>query len=280
MSTGLRKSGPARGTTPQRDGALPSNDACSVRAETEDSLTRTSVLGPQSSLLASLTSFLAPLFARLNQRIPNRSPLGIARTYPTTILVLTTILLCARVTWGQDAGAYQEHILNRLGFNWDLLVQGQVWRMVTSTFVQTVPGIHFSMVVVLLTSYVLAETFAGSVPALCVIFLSDWISSLLGMTILRLIAAAGYEHAWTLMQMPDAGSSATGHGAYALAAATLVPRKLAYALFALLLAVTAALWFEQKIDASIAHTISSLFGGAVGWFIVRPRLYPEERVQA
>jgi hypothetical protein len=26
----------------------------------------------------------------------------------------------------------------------------------------------------------------------------------------------------------------------------------------------------------VAHTYSALFGGAVGWFILRPRLYPEE----
>lgn len=226
--------------------------------------------------MTRVLAFLAPLFSVLNKRIPDRSPLGLARTYPTTILVLTTILLCARVSWGQDPAVYQVNMLNRLGMDWDLLMQGQIWRVFTSTFVQTVPGIHFSMVVVLLTSYVLAETFAGSVPTLFVIFLSDWISSLMGMVLVRMIAALGSEHAQSLLHVPDAGSSATGHGAYALAATTLLPRKLAIGLFALLLGVTAVLWFEQQFDASIAHTISSLFGGAVGWFIVRPRLYPEE----
>ncbi|MGC4191048.1 MAG: hypothetical protein QM589_07775 [Thermomicrobiales bacterium] len=226
--------------------------------------------------MSEVMTFLAPLFALLKRRIPDRSPLGLARTYPTTILVLGTIVLCDLVTWGQDAGIYQINVLNRLGLDWDLLTQGQVWRVFTSTFVQTVPGIHFSMVVVLLTSYLLAETFAGSLPTLCVIFLSDWISSLLGMTIVRIIAAMGSSEATGLLHIPDAGSSATGHGAYALAATTLLPRKLAIGLFALLLAVTAVLFFEQHIGASIAHTISSLFGGAVGWFIVRPRLYPEE----
>ena len=141
---------------------------------------------------------------------------------------------------------------------------------------QSVSGIHFSMVVVLLSAYVLAETFAGSLALVCVVFLSDWFASVMGLLTFRLLAGLGSADAHALLSTPDAGSSATAHGAYALAAATLLPRKLAIGLFSLLLAVTAVLFFEQQIGASVAHTYSSLFGGAVGWFVVRPRLYPEE----
>lgn len=232
--------------------------------------------GSPSSLLAPLSSFLQPLFELLRRRIPDRSPLGLARTYPATILLLATIVLSDLVTWGQPWETYEPNVLNRLGLDWDTLVQGQVYRIFTSTFVQSVSGIHFSMVVVLLTAYVLAETFAGSAALICVVFLSDWFASVMGLLTFRLLAELGSERAASLLHSPDAGSSATAHGAYALAAATLLPRKLAIGLFTLLLTVTAVLFFEQQIGASVAHTYSALFGGAVGWFILRPRLYPEE----
>lgn len=230
--------------------------------------------------MSAVLTFLAPLFAVLRRRIPDRSPMGIARTYPATIVLLTTIILCAIVTWGQSQEEYEPAVLNRLGLDWDLLTHGQVYRVVTSTFVQSVSGIHFSMVVVLLTAYVLAETFAGSAALVAVVFLSDWFASLMGLLTFRLLAELGSGSAHALLSSPDAGSSATGHGAYALAAATMLPRKLAIALFTLLLSVTAVLFFEQHIGASVAHTYSSFFGGAVGWFIVRPRLYPEEYERA
>ena len=221
-------------------------------------------------------AFLTPLSDLVRRRIPDRSPIGIARTYPATICLLATIVLCGLVTWGQPWEAYEPNVLSRLGLDWDLLAQGQVYRIFTSTFVQSVSGIHFSMVVVLLSAYVLAETFAGSLALVCVVFLSDWFASVMGLLTFRLLAGLGSADAHALLSTPDAGSSATAHGAYALAAATLLPRKLAIGLFSLLLAVTAVLFFEQHIGASVAHTYSSLFGGAVGWFVVRPRLYPEE----
>jgi len=219
------------------------------------------------------------LIALLQRRVPDRSPLGLARTYPATIFLLSTIILSDIVTWGQPWPVYEANVLSRLGLSWDLLAQGQVYRVFTSTFVQSGSGIHVSMMVVLLTAYVLAETFAGSGALIGVAFLSDWSSSVTSLLTFRLLAELGSERAASLLHAPDAGSSATAHGAYALAAATLLPRKLAIGLFTLLLAVTGVLFFEQQIGASVAHTYSSLFGGVVGWCVVRPRLYPEEHGQ-
>ena len=43
-------------------------------------------------------AFLTPLSGLVRRRIPDRSPIGIARTYPATICLLATIVLCGLVT--------------------------------------------------------------------------------------------------------------------------------------------------------------------------------------
>ena len=59
-------------------------------------------------------AFLTPLSGLVRRRIPDRSPIGIARTYPGTICLLATIVLCGLVTWGQPWEAYEPNVLSRL----------------------------------------------------------------------------------------------------------------------------------------------------------------------
>jgi hypothetical protein len=217
---------------------------------------------------------LDQLRALVRYRLPRITPVTLLRTFPATILLVATVICCGLVTEGESRATYQP-TLNRLGIDYDKLANGHIINIFTSTFLQTKPGIAPSMIVVIGSAFLLCELFAGSVRFIVIFFLSDWFATLTSIATLRVLAAFHDQASIRLLSVADAGTSATAHGAYAVAAMSLLPRRLAFAGYGLLLGVTFVLFFEQKPDASMAHLSSSLLGGALGWFIFRPRLLAE-----
>ncbi len=106
---------------------------------------------------------------------------------------------------------------------WDDLLELQVWRIVTSPLIQPRPGFLPSNVQLLLLFVPLAAVVVGPARAVIGFFVSDWLSSLPTLVVLRLLGAAGDDWALGQARAPDAGSSS---GAFGLAGIVVVtPRR-------------------------------------------------------
>ncbi|MGI8483217.1 MAG: hypothetical protein ACR2OU_03010 [Thermomicrobiales bacterium] len=210
----------------------------------------------------------------IRQRIPNASLAGLLKIFPATILIVALVVTIQLATNGHTA-AEQLPLLDRFGFDWDYLVGGRWWNLFTGTLVQSKPGYHYSMVLVVVSAVGILELVAGSRWTLAVFFVGDWVSSFLGIILLRILSGVGFAEATPLLSFPDAGTSGAAHVCYAVAA-TLFPRRMAFFLYGLILGVTIILLFSQQLSAAVTHLCAILSGGAFGWFYLRPRIYGEE----
>jgi hypothetical protein len=206
----------------------------------------------------------------LRIRCPDVSLVGLLRTFPAAIFFTSIVITCGTITWGESRAEFQP-TLARLGFDYDLLTRGEFQRVFTENFVQSTPGIHVSMIVMVATSLVLCELLAGSRNTVITFFVSHWTAAIGTILILRLLSGFGMDRPTALLSIPDAGSSASVHGAYAVAAMMLPPR-LATIAYGVLLSITLVLLFQQSLDAAIAHLLAVGVGGALGLLIFRPRI--------
>ncbi|MGB3306050.1 MAG: hypothetical protein WBA63_07680 [Thermomicrobiales bacterium] len=206
----------------------------------------------------------------IRRRVPDASPLGLLKTFPATILIVS-LVVCIQMATNGHTPAEQYPLLTRFGFDWEMLARGRIWHIFTGTLIQSKPGFHYSMVIVVVTAAAVLELLAGSRWTLAVFFVGDWVSSILGVLGLRLLSAWGMAEATSLLTLPDAGSSGAAHVAYAVAA-TLLPTRVAIALYGLTLGVTIVLLWEQELAAAVTHLCAVLLGGAFGWFYLRPRV--------
>lgn len=210
----------------------------------------------------------------LAARMPhNRSLRGWLGVFPATIALIGFIIVIGLLTGGDTPADFAE-TLDRYGLSYQMLRDGRFWHLLTGTFIQSDPGIAWSMILLLVTSLVPCEYLAGSKRMLITFFTCDWIGSLLMVISIRLLAAMDVADAVQRLSIPDAGSSAAAHGCMA-AAAMLLPRRLAFVAYGLLFGVTTVLLFQQELDAAIAHLAAVLMGGALGWFFWRPAVEAE-----
>jgi hypothetical protein len=211
------------------------------------------------------------LFRQIRGRVPGASLLGVIRTFPATIVLVTLIIGCGLATRGWSRQEYQP-VLDHVGFDYRVLAQGRIWHLLTGAFFQSEPGIAWSMIAMVVSAFVLCELFAGSGGLLLTFFASDWIATVGTVLLLRVLAGFGMDQATMLLDRADAGSSAAAHGAYAVAAILILPSRLAVIAYGVLLAITIGLLFQQELTAAIAHLLAVIIGGLLGWFVLRPRL--------
>lgn len=208
----------------------------------------------------------------LRIRVPDASPIGLLKTFPATVLIVALVVTIQLATNGHTT-EQQLPLLEKFGLDWDLLASGRWWHIFTGTLIQSKPGFHYSMVLVVVSAVGVLELVAGSRWTLVIFFAGDWISSVFGNVLLKILSVNGFAEATSLLSFPDAGSSGAGHAAYAVAA-TLFPKRLAIALYGLILGVTLILLFSQELSAAVTHLCAVLGGGAFGAFFLRPRVYP------
>jgi hypothetical protein len=218
------------------------------------------------------------LKTELSARLPERSLRGWLATFPASIVLISFITAVGLVTADDTPAEFAEK-LEKYGMSYEILKAGHFWHLLTGTFIQSEPGIAWSMILLLVCSLVPCEYLAGSRRMLITFFISDWVATLLMVLSLRLLAGLGMASAQASLNVPDAGSSAAAHGCMA-AAFMLLPRRLAFASYGIFLAVTVALLFQQELDAGIAHMAAVLVGGALGWFAWRPGVEAENEAKA
>lgn len=217
-------------------------------------------------------------FALLKEKLAaqaprDRSVRGWIGLFPATIALIGFIIVVGLLTGGDTSADFAEE-LDRYGLSYQILRDGRVWHLLTGTFIQSDPGIAWSMIVLLIASLVPCEYLAGSRRMLITFFTCDWVGSLLMVLGIRLLAALDVADAVRRLDIPDSGSSAAAHGCMA-AAMMLLPKRLAFISYGLFLAITLGLLFQQELDAAIAHLAAVLLGGALGWFFWRPGVEAE-----
>lgn len=204
---------------------------------------------------------------------------GLPRRFIGTICLALAVGLCSGYTARYSPGDY-DRILDRFGFSWELLTKGRLWQIFSENFIQSTPGLEWSMVAMVISSFVICEAVAGTRPLIVAFFATDWMASISTVTTLKVLSLVGYTAADRFVTEPDAGTSASVHGAYAIAAAML-PVRMAAALWTALFAFTIVMLRFQSLDAAIAHLWAVGYGGAITvWRLRRPVWDAVERDRA
>lgn len=166
------------------------------------------------------------------------------------------------------APALHARLRARLGCSWSLLARGQMWRLFTSTFVQSGHGFVGGIVVLVLFVPLVAARI-GSRIVVPAFLLGDWVSSLVVLAGARVVAAAGSATAQHVVSHLDSGASAAcyaciGAGVWSLRGRL---RRLAAAALALDLAVEGVV---THMLAEIQHPVAVLVGiGVAAWLAAR-----------
>jgi hypothetical protein len=212
----------------------------------------------------------AELGRMLRARFVGKSLLGIIGVFRVSILLTALVILLGRLTQGDSAEEYAA-TLDRFGLSWQLIRDGKLWHIFTGSLIQSDSGIALSMILLVSLSLIPCELLAGHRYTFATFFLCDWIASFCSVIALRVLAAWSVGDARSLLSLPDAGSSAASHGCLAVAC-TLLPGRLAWGAYGLMLGVTVGLLFQQDLDAAVAHLFAVLVGGLLGGLVWKPRL--------
>ena len=149
------------------------------------------------------------LITRL-RRIARRVPFSCALIGVITWLMLITAI---------DTDSHPT-LLRAIGLSWHDLIRLQVWRLPTSQLMQTSPGFVLSIVGLCFVAAPIAEWRAGTVKAVIVFFLCDWVSTITVLVGRQIVGGAPAEHP----SIRDAGSS-SGAWALTLLALSTIPNR-------------------------------------------------------
>lgn len=161
-------------------------------------------------------------------------------------------------------------VMRRLGFDYDDLAAGRLWHLLTGTWLQSTPGIEYSMLALVFGGTVFLELLAGTRAMLLTCISADWFATILTALTTRMLAAFGSASATALMSTPDAGSSALAHAGYG-AAVMLLPRQWLKVALPILAFLTGIQFFIIDQGAALAHCWATLYGVVIGWLVLRPR---------
>ncbi|SDF91071.1 phosphatidylglycerol lysyltransferase domain-containing protein [Klenkia brasiliensis] len=219
---------------------------------------------------------VAVAVARLGELPDRRNPLvrlaRVVREFPVTTAFVAVQL------WLMLSSAYDPQVHRQLilaaGSSWDLLLHGQVWRLLTSPVVQASPGLVWVNLLLMLVIPV-AERRLGSRWTAVGFFAGDLLGSVPVLLGTRVAAALGFDPARLQLHEVDGGTSA---GSWALIAALVVTmpagRWRRWAGAALAVCMVGGLVLDQGI-ADVQHAVSVL--GVVALLTVGRRVLEARR---
>jgi hypothetical protein len=153
-------------------------------------------------------------------------------------------------------------LLRWFGSSWDRWREGQIWRLVTSTFVQSRHG-FVAGIVVLIWLLALAEWRIGSRLAALVFLTGDWVSSVTVALGARVMAAFGSAPASRVLAHLDSGASSACYACGGAFVSALPPSRLRNVLAVVLLGDLAVAAVVGHMLADIQHPIAALVGAAL-----------------
>lgn len=198
--------------------------------------------------------------ARLGELPDGHRPLVRAgmllRRFPlTAAFVGVQLWLMLATAWAPEV---HEDLVEAAGSSWELLVHGQVWRLVTSPIVQASPGLVWFNLLLGTVVFLVVEARWGSRRAGLLFFVGDLVGSVPVLLATRLMAAAGSSSAVAHLTTLDNGTS-SGTWALVAAIAWMLPpgRRRTSAVAALLLGLSITLWLGQELF-DVQHLASAL----------------------
>lgn len=192
-----------------------------------------------------------------------------------TLLILAVIIIIGVLTDGETDDTHIR-LLDRFGFDFDDLTNARFWHFLTGTWLQSTPGIAWSMIVVVFGGAFFLELFAGTSAMLVTCITGDWIATLLTSMTLRVLAEFGDSSVASLLSTPDAGTSAFAHAGIG-AAVLLLPRRWLKVAIPVLIVLVGTQFFYITLAPAIVHSWAALYGALVSWFVWRPRLRVDSR---
>ena len=166
--------------------------------------------------------------------------------------------------WNAGNPVRHTRLLEQLGLNWQDVVSGRIYRLVTAIFVQSAPGLR-ATIGLLLIVFPIAEWRLGSWKSTAVLFIGDWTSTIVVLVGLRLGAVSGFHGALTAAMTRDGGASSAAHAVAAAAAATVPLQRFRRLLVGAISGeiVLSALLGPHLFD--VQHALSAV----TGWLLVR-----------
>jgi len=159
-------------------------------------------------------------------------------------------------------------LLERFGSSWRYWRSGQIWRLVTSAFVQSRHG-FVAGIVILIWFLPLAEWRIGSCRTAVVFLAGDWISSAAAMLGARVMAAMGSDTATRVLAHVDSGASSACYACAGAFVWALAPSRLRQLLIGLLLGDLTIAAVTNHTLADIQHPMAAVVGVAVVLFSTR-----------
>ncbi len=216
-------------------------------------------------------------FAHLiRRRLPDTSLPGLLRTFPASILLVSVIVLCGLMTWGQSITQYRP-VLKTFGLDYEIISDARIWHLVTPLFIQPAPGIGWKMILLVVVACTSCELLAGGVRLIVTFFLSDWCASILTSFVLSILSRLDFARATDAIHITDAGTSAAAVGSLAAAITLILPPRLAAFSFVGLVIATVAIMDVDEFGPAVVHIAAICVGGAIGRWLWRPQIYTMAR---
>src|SRR4051812_44571592 len=194
---------------------------------------------------------------------------ALIRRFKATLSVLAIITIVGVYTAGLPPSDFLT-FLNYVGVDIDSLQAGRFWTLLSSTFVQSSPGVVWHMMLMVIASLGSLEYLIGSGPALLIFVMGDWVSSILTVGALWVLSAFEIGSATRLLHLPGAGSSAAAYVAGSAACVLLGGRWGRIALALVLTSAVVSFAFLQ-LDIATAHLVATAVGAGFGCLFVQTR---------
>jgi hypothetical protein len=153
-----------------------------------------------------------------------------------------------------------------LGTNWHTLASGRVWRLVTGVLTEDQPGVRWSILIPFFWVGV-AEWYLGWRRTAIVFFVSDWLSTIPVLVVLRLASTHSVWSAQEIAQF-DCGSSSAIFGTLAAFCATRRGPN-AWIAPAILVQSMITIWLTNHRLSDVQHLVAIGIGLALGLMMRR-----------
>lgn len=175
-----------------------------------------------------------------------------------TLLIGAVVLALQMVPGGTKTNI---EAVRSLGINWHTLATGQVWRLVTDVLIEGRPGLRWSILIPFLWVGV-AEWYLGWRTTAIAFFVTDWLSTVPTLVVLRL---ASTHSLWSAQQIArfDSGSSSAIYGTLAVFCASRRGPN-AWIAPVLLVQTMVTIWLTNHRLFDVQHLLSIAVGLLLG----------------
>jgi phosphatidylglycerol lysyltransferase len=208
---------------------------------------------------------LAAAIVRAGELPDSRSPVGrlrgLVRRFPVALSITTVqVYVMAATNWSADL---HRQLIRHFALGWHDLVHVQLWRLVTSPFVQDRPGFAWGNLLVLVPVLFIAERRFGSQWTAALFILGDALSTLGVLVGARLAGTWGNVAALHAALQRDGGSSSAGFALVAACAASIRRRRARVSAVVGLVVVLGIVAATHRAEADVQHFLAAVCGAGL-----------------